>query len=411
MRIAVVGAGVAGLVAAYRLGAAHEVTLFEAEPRLGGHVHTVDVEEGGTRLCVDTGFIVCNDWTYPGFLALLDELGVATQPSTMSFSVRCERTGLEYNGHTLNTLFAQRRNLFRPAFLRMLRGILRFNREGRAWLAAPQGDPTLEEWLTKGRYPRELAHYYVYPMAAAIWSAAAGEVAEMPLRFFLRFFENHGMLSIDRRPTWRVVRGGSRVYVDALRARVRASVHVGTPVRTLRRTTQAVRVQLDGGEAEFDHVVLATHGDQARALLADATALEREILGAFTTVENETVLHTDASLMPKSKRAWAAWNYHVPREPGTAVTVTYDMNALCSLTTRERYFVTLNRSADIAPERILRRLRYRHPVYTKAAVAAQGRWSEIDGKNRVSFCGAYWRNGFHEDGVQSALAVVEALRR
>lgn len=411
MRIAVVGSGVSGLVAALRLGTTHAVTLFEEEPRLGGHVHTVDVPDGDSALAIDTGFIVCNDWTYPGFLALLDELGVATQPSTMSFSVRCERTGLEYNGNTFNTLFAQRRNLFRPAFLRMLRGILRFNREGRAWLAQPVGDPLLGAWLAEHRFPRELAEFYVYPMGAAIWSAPTGKVADMPLRFFLRFFANHGMLSVDRRPTWRVVRGGSRVYVEALRARLRAEVRVSAPVESVRREANGVTVRVRGSEERFDHVVLATHGDQALALLADPTPLEREVLGAFRTQANAVVLHTDTSLLPRTRRAWAAWNYHLPATPTDTVAVTYDMNALQSLSTRTRWLVTLNRSAAIAPEKVVRSFVYRHPVYTKETLAAQSRWGEVSGRHRVSFCGAYWRNGFHEDGLQSALAVVEALQR
>ena len=411
MRIAVVGSGVAGSVAAYRLAERHEVTLFEAEDRLGGHVHTVEVGAEGRRLAVDTGFIVCNEWTYPGFLALLAELGVPTQESTMSFSVSCARTGLEYNGHTLNTLFAQRRNLFKPSFLRMLRAIVRFNREGQEWLAKGTGEPTLAEWLVAGRYPRELVEHYVHPRAAAIWSAATDQVLEMPLRFFLRFFANHGMLSIDRRPTWRVVKGGSFLYMEALHKRSKAKVCKGARVERVVRAGSEVELRVGGESPRFDHVVLATHGDQALAVLSDATSLEKEVLGAFATVANTAILHTDTKIMPRAKRAWAAWNYHLPAEPSELATVTYDMNTLQSLPAQTRFLVTLNRTAAIDPQKILRRMVYRHPVYTNAAVRAQARWAEIDGKHRVSFCGAYWRNGFHEDGLQSALAVVAGLTR
>ena len=409
MKIAIVGTGIAGNVAARRLHAAgHDLTVFEALGHVGGHTHTHEVEQAGRRYAVDTGFIVFNDWTYPNFIALLDELGVASQESAMSFSVRDERDGLEYNGTTLNTLFAQRLNLVRPRFLGMVRDILRFNREAPALLGTPGGEIPLGEVLRAGGYGRAFVEQYIVPMGAAIWSTDAATMQAFPAKFFIRFLLNHGMLSVDERPTWRVVKGGSARYVEKLVAPFRDRIRLRTPVEWIRRLPGQVVVKPRGGAPEhFDALFLACHSDQALRLLADPSPAETEVLSAIPYQENEAVLHTDARLLPRKRLAWAAWNYHVLREDSRRVALTYNMNILQGLDAPEPFLVTLNRTDEIDPSKVLRRITYHHPLYTAAGVAAQARQAEINGPLRTFFCGAYWRNGFHEDGVVSAL---EALK-
>ena len=411
MKIAIIGTGISGLTAAWRLHRQHDLTLFEANDYIGGHTNTVEVEVGvgGRRYAVDTGFIVFNDRTYPNFIDLLEQLGVASQTTRMSFSVRCERTGLEYNGENLNTLFAQRRNLFRPSFHRMIRDILRFNREAPALLDGER-EISLNAWLREGNYGREFTEHYILPMAAAIWSAEPGMMGAMPARFFVRFFKNHGLLSVNDRPQWRVIQGGSRNYVEPLTAPFRDRIRLKCPVEWVRRHPTHVQVKPWGGPAErFDEVIIATHSDQALRLLVDPTAKEREILGAIPYQENEAVLHTDARLLPRRKLAWAAWNYHLPAQPRDRVAVTYNMNILQGLDGPETFCVTLNRSETIDPARILYRTTYHHPVFTAAGVKAQARRAEISGVNRTWYCGAYWSYGFHEDGVNSGLAAARGL--
>ena len=407
MKIAIIGSGIAGNVAAHRLYKEHEITVYEAGAHVGGHTHTHEIDSHGERYAIDTGFIVFNDWTYPNFIALLSELGVESQASAMSFSVRNEASSLEYNGTTLNTLFAQRRNLLRPSFYRMLRDIVRFNREAPALLASAT-DIALVDYLAAHRYSSEFIGDYLVPMGAAIWSTDPARMLAFPARFFVRFFENHGMLSVDARPQWRAIRGGSARYVDKLVAPFRGRIRLNTPVESVRRMRDCVLVKARGAEAQrFEHVFLACHSDQALGLLADATPLERQILGAIPYQENEAVLHTDTSMLPHARRAWAAWNYHVVRESSERVALTYNMNMLQSLAARETFCVTLNHSERIAPAKIIKRLVYHHPLFTPAGVAAQKRQHEINGQQRTYFCGAYWRFGFHEDGVVSALDAVE----
>ena len=409
MKIAVIGSGISGLTAARQLSAAHDLTIFEANNYPGGHTHTVDVEVRGRSYAVDTGFIVFNDWTYPNFINLLEQLGVASRPTTMSFSVHSERTGLEYNGENLNTLFAQRRNLFRPSFYRMIRDILRFNREAPALLDSER-NISLNGYLRERAYSREFIEHYVLPMAAAIWSAEPELMGEMPVRFFVQFFKNHGLLSVSDRPQWRTIQGGSRNYVEPLIAPFRDRIRLNCPVDWVRRHPNQVQVKPRQGDAEvFDQVVLATHSDQALRLLADPTPLEREILGAIPYQENEAVLHTDTRLLPRRKRAWAAWNYTLPTQAQARVAVTYNMNLLQGLDAPETFCVTLNRSAAIDPAKILYRTVYHHPVFTEAGVLAQARRNEISGVNRTWYCGAYWSYGFHEDGVNSGLAAGRGL--
>ncbi|MBS0263844.1 MAG: FAD-dependent oxidoreductase [Planctomycetes bacterium] len=415
MKIAVVGAGISGLTAAYRLGTDHEVTLLEAADYLGGHTHTVDVELASERHAIDTGFIVFNDWTYPNFIALLEELEIESRPTSMGFSVTCERTGLEYSGSTLNGLFAQRSNLLRPRFYRMIRDILRFNREAPQILSAPATESareqTVGEFLEAGRYSREFAEHYLVPMGSAIWSCPLGVFREFPIRFIVEFYRNHGLLSVNHRPTWRVVAGGSRTYVDALLRRFRGQVRTNAPVTRVTRQDEGVEITVRGHEPErFDHVVLACHADQALRMLADPSPVERELLSAFPYERNVAILHTDTTLLPARRRAWESWNYRISPEPEAGATVTYCMNILQHLQSAHVFSVSLNSEERIAPEKVLGRFVYEHPVFTTRRTAAQARHRELINQQRTSFCGAYWRNGFHEDGVVSALAVCKMLQ-
>ncbi len=409
-RIAIVGSGVAGLYVAHRLHPHDDIAVFEAGDHVGGHTHTHDIELGGRLHAVDTGFIVFNDWTYPNFLRLLDELGVPAQPSDMSFSMRCERSGLEYNGTSINTLFAQRSNLFRPSFWRMIRDILRFNREAPALLEDGEGEVPLGDYLRAHRYSRQFVDHYLVPMAAAIWSASPDGMLGFPTRYLVRFFANHGMLSVDDRPTWRVVKGGSRSYVAPLTAPFEDRILLHTPVTRVTRHADGVTIEAEGRAPErFDAVVLACHSDQALRMLGDPSDAEREILGAIPYQENETVLHTDARLLPKRKLAWASWNYHIPTEGRPRVAVSYWMNKLQSLDADQQLVVTLNRNEDIDPAKILKTLTYHHPIYTPAGIAAQARHGEISGVRNTYYCGAWWRFGFHEDGVWSGTRVARQL--
>jgi predicted NAD/FAD-binding protein len=414
MRIAIIGTGVSGLVAAHRLRREHELTLFEAGAHVGGHVHTHEVEVAGRRLSVDTGFIVFNRKTYPTFCALLDELGVQAQASDMGFSVRCERTGLEWNGRNLDTLFAQRSNLLRPSFLAMVRDILRFNKEALELLDDREGRWTLGEWLAHKRYSKSFVQNYAVPMGAAIWSAGEGDMHVFPARFFVDFFHNHGMLQVDDRPQWLTVKGGSERYVQALTAPLKGRIHLRTPVQRVRRFEDRVELTLPGGEVrEFDSVVIATHSDQALRLLADPSPQEREILGAIRYQENEAALHTDVRLLPRLRKCWASWNYHLvkpdePLQPGP-VAVTYWMNKLQALDCPEQICVTLNRTHAVDPSKLIKRITYHHPQYTRESIAAQGRRGEISGVRRTWYCGAYWTYGFHEDGAASGAQVAERI--
>ncbi|MEO9586715.1 MULTISPECIES: FAD-dependent oxidoreductase [Marinobacter] len=411
-RIAVIGAGVSGLTTAWLLSEKYDVELFEAGDYAGGHTNTEMVTAGGREWPVNTGFIVFNDWTYPNFMKLMDRLGVASEVSDMSFSVDGHSSGLQYNGTSLNTLFAQRRNLLNLPFLRMIQEILRFNKESRADLAAGgiADTETLGEYLNRNGYSRYFRQYYIVPMGAAIWSAPEIVLEQFPIRFFLQFFNNHGMLSVDDRPTWRVISGGSARYVDAMMERLGERIHLNSPVSSVVREPDHVVVTVNNEHHHFDQVVFACHSDQALGMIADPSAEELDILGAITYQRNDVVLHTDSSVLPSNRRAWAAWNYFIPQHSTEPVSVTYNMNILQNFNEApETFCVTLNRSQDIDPERIIKRFNYAHPVFTLEAVAAQKRYDEIGGHNRSHFCGAYWFNGFHEDGVNSALRVTQAL--
>jgi predicted NAD/FAD-binding protein len=403
-RIAVVGGGISGLTTAYLLAPRHDVTLFEANDYPGGHTNTVTVEIGGEVRDVDTGFIVFNERNYPNFSRLLEILDVPSQPTCMSFSVRCDRTGTEYNGTSLNGLFAQRSNLFRPRFHGMLRDIVRFNREAKEEFESLDEGTTVAEWVEERGYGRAFIEHYLVPMGAALWSSPPDSFRGFPIRFVIEFFANHSMLDLRGRPVWRVIRGGSKQYVAALTESFADRIRLNTPVKEIRRETWGVRLRTVGGENhEFDHVVLACHADQALRMLTDPSETERELLGAFPYQPNEAVLHTDKSVLPRRPRAQASWNYRLPAEDPDRAAVTYDMNRLMSLDSDHRFFVTLNDASAIDPAKVLRTFQYHHPVYVAGRARAQRRHHELIGVNRTSFCGAYWGYGFHEDGVRSAL--------
>jgi len=404
VKIAVIGSGVSGLVAAHLLSPRHDVVLFEADARIGGHVHTVDVPDGAGTTAVDTGFIVFNRKTYPSFLRLLERLGVAVQESDMSFGVRSEKRDLEYSGSGLLGLYAQPGNVLSPRFHRMVADIFRFFREAHELLGeGPEVE--LLPWLEARGYSRAFIEDHLLPMVGAVWSSSREGVKGFPARFLARFFENHGFLQANDRPTWLTVKGGSRTYVTAILDGFRGEVRTSCPVLSIRREPREVVVHSPGGSAErFDHVILACHADQALRLLEDPSPAELELLSAFPYRSNDVLLHEDDSVMPRGRRAWASWNYHLDDGEHPGASVTYWMNRLQRLAGPRQYFVTLNRSAVVRPERILRRLEYAHPVFTTAGVAAQARRPELLGHRRTSYCGAYWRNGFHEDGVVSALA-------
>jgi uncharacterized protein len=411
MRICIVGTGISGLVAAHGLHREHELCIYEAAPRLGGHTHTVDVNGTAGPLAIDTGFIVFNEKTYPGFCALLRELDVSWKTSDMSFSVSCAKTGLEYNGTDLNGLFAQRKNLVRPKFWRMVRDISRFYREAPSVLERPDDGTTLGEYLDENDYSDLFVHKHLVPMGAAVWSATAATMRNFPLRFLVQFFHNHGFMQVSNRPEWLVVAGGSREYIDPLTRPFKDRIHLDHSVSRIERTPTGVRVRTNRGDDDvFDRVILATHADTSLRVLADATDLEREVLQSFEFQRNEVLLHKDPNLMPKRQRAWASWNYHVRESDQGLPAVTYWMNRLQRVDSTDDYFVTLNRSESVDDRNVLGSYVYHHPIFTNETTRAQQRHSEIDGKDGVHFCGAYWRYGFHEDGVQSAYRVIENIK-
>ncbi len=402
MKIAIIGTGISGLTAAHLLHREHEITVYEAQARLGGHTNTVAVATPAGEVAVDTGFIVFNDRNYPSFERLLAELGVATQPSRMSFSVADSDGRFEYAG-TPRGLFARPAHLFNPAFLGMLRDYRRFNREAQELIGMDGAAPALGQWLDERGFGRHFVERLIVPQASAVWSANPRQMWSFPASFMAEFFDNHGMYSLRGRPRWRSVSGGSERYVEAIAAPWRNRVRLGAAVRRIERLPGAVAVEAGGCEREeYDEVVIAAHSDQALAMLADPSAAEREILAAIPYQRNEAVLHTDTSLMPRRRRAWASWNFHLTDVPAGRTTVTYWMNNLQGLDADREIFVTLNRGEAIDPAHVIRRLTYDHPIYTRDGVHAQARHGEISGPNRTRYCGAYWGWGFHEDGVVSA---------
>jgi predicted NAD/FAD-binding protein len=414
LRIAVIGSGISGLACAHYLSESHEVSVFEANKTIGGHTATVDVKLGTRKYAIDTGFIVFNDWTYPNFIALMDELGVSSKPTTMGFSVNDVQTGLEYSGSSIDSLFAQRRNLLSWSFISMVRDILRFNKESIADLEAGriEDGETLGSYLDRRGYSESFKRQYLVAMGSAIWSADCATMLDFPVDFFLRFFRNHGLLSVSNRPQWRVIEGGSREYLRPLCQRFEARIHTDTAVqRITRQPGQGVNIVLaDGRSLGFDQVVIATHSDQALRMLGDPSPEENAVLGALPYQANEVVLHTDTRLLPRNRKTWSSWNYRLGVDDQRAI-VTYNMNILQGIEAPETFCVTLNQTEAINPNKILGRFSYDHPVFSLAGIRAQQRWREINGVRNTWFCGAYWHNGFHEDGVVSALRVAQAMEQ
>ena len=414
-RIAIIGAGISGLSVAYRLGQYVDTVVFEANRRLGGHTHTVEVRSSTGTTCVDTGFIVYNERNYPLFTGLLAELDVATQPSEMSFGVHDTGTGIEYSGSSLGTLFAQRRNALSPRYWVFLREILRFNRLSQALLSeAEDPDRTLQDFLDEHRFSVLFRNIYLLPMASAIWSTGEDRIGEFPLFAFVRFFANHGLIALSGRPQWRVLCGGSSRYVDALRRKLVAKIRAGTAVVSVTRSQHGVEVVDEQGmRDQFDAVVFACHSDQALRILGEqATQEERDVLGAIPYTESSVLLHTDERVLPARRAAWSAWNYWCDSASGVSrPAVTYSMNTLQRLDTPEHFLVTLNRDSAVRDDRVIRRLQYAHPLFTTRGLAAQRRHGDISGVNASYFCGAYWGYGFHEDGMASAGQVMQQLRK
>ena len=408
MKIAIVGAGISGLTTAHLLDPAHDVTVFEANGYAGGHTNTVRVDTRDETHHVDTGFIVFNDRNYPGFERLLSRLNVPSQASDMSFSVSDGRGDFEYNGSTPNGLFAKRAHLVTPWFHRMVADLARFNRAARTLLQSEGDGPSLGHWLETQRFSRPFIDRLIVPQASAVWSADPHQMWSFPARFMAEFFANHGMLGLRDRPTWRTVVGGSARYVEALVSGLRGPVRLGTAVDAISRDQNGVLVTPRGGDAErYDEVVIAAHSDQALRMLSDASDREHELLRAVPYQRNEAVLHTDTRMLPRRRRAWASWNYHLSVPAPDRTTVTYHMNRLQSLRSASEFCVTLNRTEAIDPAAIIRRIDYAHPVFTAAGVRAQGRVAEISGQRHTHYAGAYWGWGFHEDGVASARRVAE----
>ena len=408
MRIAIIGTGISGMTSAHLLSEDHEVVVYEANDYVGGHTNTVDVSLNGQQYAVDTGFIVFNEKTYPNFVKLMKRLGVSWQNSVMSFSVQCEKTGLEFSPSTLNSLFIQRRNLLRPSFYRMLWDIMHFKRDSEALLESDDYKMTLTEFLTGKGYSQAFVQHFIIPMGEAVWSADPVKFNEFPARYFAQFFKNHGFLNVKDQPQWLTVKGRSRQYIEPITQPYADQIRLNCPVASVRRYPDYVEIQPQNEVAEkFDQVVIATHSDQALALLDDPTDIEKNILGVIPYQENQAVLHCDESLLPSKKAAWASWNYHIPKEDLGRVAVTYDMNILQSIGAPRELCVSLNLAKAIDPARIYREMIYHHPAYDPQSLAARHSHPEINGINRTYYAGAYWGYGFHEDGVTSALEVTK----
>ena len=408
-RIAIIGSGISGLTTAYLLHKSHEITLFEANDYIGGHTHTVKVAQGEQSYDIDTGFIVCNDRNYPNFLKLMDKLNIAMQPTEMSFSVRNNPLGLEYNGHNLNTLFSQRRNLLRPKFYRLIRDILYFNEAAKKAIEEGVAENiTLDTFVNQQSLSDIFKNNYLLPMAAAIWSCSMEQAGEFPLHFFLKFFLNHGLLDIKNRPQWYAVKGGSKAYIDPMTSGFKDQIRMSTPVNSVVRDDSWIEVNHATGKETFDQLVFACHSDQALDLLKNASIEEKAILGELLYQQNDVILHSDASLMPKKSLSWASWNFLAgEQEHNDPTLVTYCMNILQGIASDQPFLVSLNARHKIDPEKIIGEYNYAHPVYSVAGMKAQSRRNEISGVGRIHYCGAYWYNGFHEDGVRSALDIGE----
>jgi predicted NAD/FAD-binding protein len=412
MKIAIIGSGISGLTAAYQLNPKHDISLFEKEDRIGGHTATKQIHLAGQDYAIDTGFIVYNDWTYPNFIKLMNELGVASQPTEMGFSVTAHQGDYEYSGAGLNGLFAQRKNICSLKHWKMLRDIIRFNREAIADLEAGtlDSEATLAQYLASNGYSQQFIDYYLVPMGCAIWSSSTDMMLDFPLQFFVRFFKNHGLLSVKNRPQWHVLKGGSSSYLDKLTASFNHNIHLNSDIASVSRHAQGATLTFaDGQQQSFDQVIFACHSDQALQLLSDASEAEKAVLGDIHYKSNDVVLHYDDALLPKNKKTWSSWNYLLSQTQQEHAVLTYNMNILQGIESDKNFCVTLNASDQIDDSKVLGRYQYSHPVFTEAAIAAQQQWPSINGKQHTWFCGAYWANGFHEDGCSSGLRVAQAL--
>ena len=412
MKIAIIGTGISGLTSAYLLSKEHIVHVYEAQEYIGGHVHTLPVHLNGISYEIDTGFIVFNDRTYPNFNKLLNKINVLSQPTSMSFSVKCETTGLEYNGTSINGLFAQRLNLLKPSFLLMVKDILRFNRDAKVFLNDSVEEITFGEFLKRGGYSNSLKNNYALPMASAIWSAKSKVIENANFRFFAQFFDNHGMLNVNDRPQWRVIKGGSKQYTLKLIESFKNNIRINSPVDKIIRKNEGIEVVFNKQQKElYDRVIIGTHSDQALKMIENPSNAEIEILSSIPYQTNIAHLHWDCSVLPKQKNAWASWNYFKPNKMKDETTVTYYMNMLQSLDMPKNICVSLNMEEHINPKKIYKKIIYQHPVFTSEAILAQKRHKEIDGVDKIHFCGAYWESGFHEDGLNSALSVCKSFGR
>ena len=407
MKVAIVGAGISGLTCAWLLHPHHEITVYESEPVVGGHSNTVEFDCEGKTYRIDTGFIVYNDRNYPNFMKLMARLAIRGVPTAMSFAVRCDRTGIEYSGSGLAGVFAQKRNLLRPSFLRMVADILRFNRAGAEDAERDLGTITVGEYLSRNGYGSAFSEHYLLPMGAAIWSCPTGTFADFPIQFILEFYRNHGLLSLTNRPQWYTIPGGSRRYVERLSAPFAQNIRTSSPVQRVERDADGVKISSAGDVSRFDEVIFACHSDQALRMLGQPSGLEEKVLSGFPYEINEAVLHTDSSVLPRCRKAWSAWNYRIGESDSNvaAATVTYNMNILQHIQSDRTFCVTLNDTQQISDSSVISRHKYAHPVFTTQRAILQSMHDQLIRRNRTSFCGAYWGNGFHEDGVNSALAV------
>jgi len=409
MKLAIIGSGISGLTAGHLLNRKHDISIFEANDYIGGHTHTHNLKVRNRDYLIDTGFIVYNERTYPSFIKLLDQLGVERQLSTMGFSVKSTSEDYEYSGESINSLFAKRSNIFRLSFLKMLYEMYKFGKEADSSGLGLNASTTLGEYLKEKKYSKEFIHYFITPMGAAIWSTPANKVLEMPAYFFIKFFYNHGMLEISNRPNWWVIKNGSSQYISKIIKGFEEKIYLSSSIKKVVRTGDGVELFFvkNDKKLNFDAVIFATHSDQALSLLESPSDLEEEILKSFPYQKNEVLLHTDATVLPKRKLAWASWNYQLDADPGAPVVLTYNMNILQSIQSDQTFCVTLNDHDSVDQSKVIKKLSYDHPLFTVDAIAAQKRKHEISGINKTYYCGAYWRNGFHEDGVVSALDVCE----
>ncbi len=405
MKIAIIGSGISGLTTAHLLHGDFDIHLFEANDYIGGHTNTVAVGNDHGSYMVDTGFIVFNETTYPNFCRLISNLGVQSQPTEMTFSVRSAKSGIEYNAHSLSTFFAQKKNLFFPSHYKMIFDIFRFRTQFDKLTAHKHDAKPLVPYLQKHGYGEQFINHFILPITASLWSAKPDKARNFPLGTFVRFFKKHGFLNIKNPFTWQVIKGGSKTYVEKITTQFKNKIHLSCPVLSIKRNENCVELKHKDGIEVFDHVVLAVHSDQARSMLEDPTDKENEILGAIGYQQNHVILHTDTSILPENQSIWASWNYFIPNKEQQSATLSYDMNILQDLTSPDEFLVSLNQQDFINSSKIIGKYLYHHPVYSPEVPAAQKRHAEISGIGRTHYCGAYWGYGFHEDGVNSGLAV------